>query len=129
MKVKYITGSDKGLPNWRIRIEKGNNNIKIETENFEWGFRNGEDWDKVAKFGEDGRYENSASIITKDPTKLEGYKQILIEELHKIFELNMKSYRDEIERIEGYIKGYEMALKSDLFKEKIRDERLKDLGI
>ena len=128
--IKYKEGKDLGKPNWRIEISKSGSGISIKTENFERGFRSGEDWDKVYadKNGGD-TYENYVSVITKDKSKLDTFKPLIIEKFYEILEYNIKHYQSEIKRINGYVNNYKDCLVCDLFKDKIREDKLNELGI
>jgi len=128
--IEYKEGKDIGKPNWRIEISKSGSRIIIKTENFDCGFRSGEDWDKVyaGKNGED-TYENYVSVITKDKSKLDTFKPLIIEKFYEILEYNIKHYQSEIKIINGWVNNYKDCLVCDLFKDKIREDKLNELGI
>lgn len=133
--IEYKEGKDLGNPNWRISIslEIGlgvGSNIIIRTENFSMGFKTGEDWNKLAvsKNGGD-TYENYVSVITKEYSRLDLFKPLIIEKLYEILEYNIKYYESEVKRINGYITNYKNCLVCDLYKDKIRNDKLNKLGI
>lgn len=128
--IEYKEGKDIGKPNWRISISKSGSKITIKTENFEQGFRDGEWWDKVyaGKNGQD-TYENYVTVITKDKSKLETFKPLIIDKFYEILEYNIKHHQSEIKRLNAYVNNYKDCLVSDLFKDKIREDKLNELGI
>lgn len=128
--IEYKWGKDIGKPNWRISISKSGSKITIKTENFERGFRDGEWWDSVfvTKNGSD-TYENYVTVITKDKSKLETFKPLIIDKFYEILEYNMKYHQSEIKRLNAYVNNYKDCLVCDLFKDKIREDKLNELGI
>ena len=128
--IEYKEGKDIGKPNWRISISKSGSLISIKTENFERGFRSGEAWDKVyaGKNGQD-TYDNYVSVITKDKSKLDTFKPLIIEKFYEILEYNIKYHESEIKRITNYVNNYKDCLVCDLFKDKIREDKLNKIGI
>jgi len=128
--IEYKEGKDIGKPNWRISISKSGSKITIKTENFEQGFRDGEWWDNVfaTKNGSD-TYENYVTVITKDKSKLETFKPLIIDKFYEILEYNIKHHQSEIKRLNAYVNNYKDCLVSDLFKDKIREDKLNELGI
>ena len=133
--IEYKEGKDLGKPNWRISIslEIGlgvGSNIIIRTENFSMGFKAGEDWNKlsVSKNGGD-TYQNYVSVITKEYSRLDLFKPLIIEKFYEILEYNIKYYESEVKRINSYITNYKNCLICDLYKDKIRNDKLNKLGI
>jgi hypothetical protein len=129
--IEYKEGKDLGKPNWRISVLLNTGSkVLIKTENFEFGFRTGEDWDKVYVSKNRGdTYENNVSVITKKYSRLEQFKPLIIEKFYEILEYNIKYHESEIRRINNYIDNYKNCLDCDLFKDKIREDKLNKLGI
>ncbi len=105
------TGPDLGKPSWRIKIKLCRNDIEINSENFEFGFYSGEDWDRVHT----SKSNLFATVITKDYSKLESYKPILIFEFYKLLESKLDDYQLELERTKQDIFRLESLLRNDLF--------------
>jgi hypothetical protein len=128
--IEYKWGKDIGKSNWRISISKSGSKITIKTENFELGFRDGEWWDSLftTKNGGD-TYENYVTVITKDKSKLETFKPLIIDKFYEILEYNMKYHQSEIKRLNAYVNNYKDCLVCDIFKDKIREGKLNELGI
>lgn len=128
IKIEYKTGKDKGLPNWRVKIEISGKIINLYTQNFELGFWSNESWDNIG-YSKNGsnKYETWVSVITKDPTKLEGYKPLIIEKFYEILEYNKNVYIKESKRILSMVNDYDSYLNSDIFVDKIRDDKLNKL--
>ena len=117
MIIRHKNGKDLGEPNWRISININGEIITIKTENFKYGFRIGEDWDKIAVFNSShGQYEEYVSVITKYPNKMEGFKPLMIEKLYEIINKNIKLQNQILLREKDKLARYENHLTSDLFK-------------
>ena len=69
------------------------------------------------------------SILTRDKSKLEEYKQILLKAYIEVVNEYIRKQRIEILNINNDIELCEKMLNSDLFKQINRDEKLKKLGI
>jgi hypothetical protein len=129
MEIVYKNGKDRNLPHWRVSISIENKAIYIKTDNFDFGFRDGEWWDKVSTFNTfhgTSHKENYVSIITKDKTKLEEYKQVVIDKMYEVLEHNIKVQKSIIKREENSLKHLELANQT-LFKDKIREEKINGL--
>lgn len=128
MTIKTEEGKDKGLPNWRVKIELHGDTINLYTKNFDMGFWSNESWDKIGytKNGSD-KYENWVSVITKDKSKLEGYKPLIINKFYEILEYNKSIYIKEQKRISSRINDFDNYLNSDIFKDRIRDDKLNEI--
>lgn len=125
MEVNYTIGKDLGKKYWRVYVNKSNSTISIVVENFDMGFKTGEEFDKIADFktsyGSD-TYENYVSVITKNKNRIEEYKELVIERLYIILGKNLKAYERRIKQNEKIVKNYEKSLECDLFKSIKRNE-------
>lgn len=128
MEILYKEGKDKSLPNWRVSISV-DKVICIKTENFDFGFRDSEWWDQVSTFNTfhgTSHKENYVSVITKDKTRLEEYKQVVINKMYEVLDHNIKVQKSIIKREENSLKQLELANQT-LFKDKIREEKINGL--
>jgi hypothetical protein len=129
LNLKYEIGEDLGLENWRISITRFNG-FTFEIKNFDYGFRDGEQYDKLNQSYYLKRAEPwYLSILTRDKSKLEEYKQILLKAYIEVVNEYIRKQRIEILNINNDIELCEKMLNSDLFKQINRDEKLKKLGI
>lgn len=129
MKIIYIDGKDEGKENWRALVKVEYNKIVIKTENFTWGFRSQEQYDKVTTFTNHydihfcSQKENYVSIITKDKSKLEGYKQIVMDKLYEVIAHNIKSQKSVVRQEEKKLVFLE-SVNEFMFVDKRRDEKI-----
>ena len=130
MNIIYEDGLDKGHPCWRASLSYNKVSIKIKTENFKYGFRDGESYNKISVFrtySGTGKYELYVSVITKNPSKLEQYKIDVVEKFNWVLEHNLKVQKKIITDDNKLLKTYEDLLSSDIFKDTIRDRKLQNI--
>jgi len=122
--IIYKNGKDKGLPNWRVSATSDNKSIQVTTENFQHGFRSGESFDKISTFpySNSNHIESYVTILTKDPSKLEGYKPIVLDKLYEIVNHNISVQKSHIIDEEKLLKRLESS--REMFKDRIREEKL-----
>ena len=110
---------DKKLPYWRVIAKIKNSNVVTEVENFEYGFRDGESLDRVSSFTNNYTFqkENYVTVITKNPEKIDLYKEKALEKLFKILNDNLKSQIDSVKKGIKSIEKIKKCIKSDAFKD------------
>lgn len=128
IQIVHKEGKNNNQENWRLSItfESHKQLMTIKTENFKWGFRDGEDWNKIATFpyyNSDGR-ETCVTYITKDPNKMETVKDKMINKLREIIIENITHDEKEIKRKINSLKKLKNGLNCALFREYKIDEIL-----
>ncbi len=126
--IELITknGKNRGLENWRLSIEFDSNGQQmiVTTENFMHGFRDGEDWDHIATFhnhyGSGGK-ETRVTYITKNPSKMDGVKDDMINTLYEIIINNIIGREAALNREVKALKKLKNGLNSSLFKRQNRE--------
>lgn len=131
MIVRKRVESDKGEPNWRIRVSSNSKEITIHIENFQYGFLSGEEYEKI--FIHRNCSTDKLSYLVSFMTK-KGYETIM-ENYNRVIETyfkNAESVREEIEDIyrmqtrtyNNNIKASNAIKESTLFREMSRDNNI-----
>lgn len=127
IEVKYIKGKDKLKENWRliVKYEPYNQTIEIKTENFEMGFRTGEDWDHITDFPDHyttGVYEYYVSYISKNPINMDNVLDKMVDRLYQIIQDNIKIYDKKIKNEIQSLERLKLGLSCPLFRDKKIDK-------
>lgn len=131
MKTIYKIGDDLGLPYWRISLNNDSKNVIVSIINFEYGFKSGEDWDKIVMHLSSSKetFTSEISLISTNRDNLESFLPEMIEKYKYTIDKNLEYYNRQITYYNILVNNSKKLLNSDILKSITRDEKLKSLNI